>query len=404
MMRRSFDVYDYRATHYFRQLREFLGAVEINERLTKLERQLKSEKGLFLQNWVIPRQAWWVGLRQALEMVDTNKSFRRALTPLLEYPLQSAVKLSRFHNSMPDWKKDEFRSRLLSDDHPDDVLFELDTAADYYGMGYDITWIEPESIEGKQTTEFIAYAGDIEFEVECKSKEADAGRKIERAAFYRLADLVVPVIQKKGLCGKVSITVPKRLPTDNPWRSGIVDVLKEECEPKVHCFIHEGDVRIDIDLSRASHKALSLNSLYRSIDLQSQPYAHHVIAGKKTYSEIVSPVILRVESATRDEFLANVLISLRKANRQFSGNSSGIICCHLPEIESFEGLEKDSSLKTMTAKFFEKHANPYIYTVSYVSEARRDIIGQIILTDMPALIFRSNTYTGTLPDDIPLSS
>jgi hypothetical protein len=58
----------------------------------------------------------------------------------------------------------------------------------------------------------------------------------------------------------------------------------------------------------------------------------------------------------------------------------------------------------MTAEFFAKHARDLVYAVNYVSEARREMSGQVILTDMPALVFRSNTYAGSLADNVPLSA
>jgi len=110
-----------------------------------------------------------------------------------------------------------------------------------------------------------------------------------------------------------------------------------------------------------------------------------------------------VESAVKDEFLRTVLTSLRQANGQFTGERSAVISCRIPEVDSFEGLEEDSALKNMTAQFFGKHAGEIIYAVAYVSEARRETSGQVILSDMPSLIFRSNTYTGSLPESLQLS-
>ena len=335
-------------------------------------------------------------------MLDANISFRRALEARLIQPLQTAVKLSRFHSTMPQWKKDEFRSRLLGDHEPDDVLLELDTAAHYFTLGYEIDWIPPGAAEGRRTAEFVAHAGDIQFEVECKAKEADSGRKIERAAFYRLADLVVPILNDRSLCGTISITVPKRLPTDDRWRSLVLSSLRDNVAPSQSTLTIEGQAQLDINLVPAADKPQSFQTIIDSMDPASHPYAHHLVVGKRDGNLILNPIILRVESATRDEFLQNVLTSLRSANDQFSGESSGVICCRIPEIDSFEGLERDSALKNMTAVFFGRHARDLVYAVTYVSEARRQEQGQYILTDMPALVFRSNTYTGPLSDEVPL--
>lgn len=105
--RRLPEIRDYRARRYIQRLAEFLGEDEIERRLTRLALQLESESGFYLQEWVSPRQSWWIGFKVAMEMISTNQSFRGQLTPLLEQPFQTAVKLSRFHRLMPNWMKDE---------------------------------------------------------------------------------------------------------------------------------------------------------------------------------------------------------------------------------------------------------------------------------------------------------
>jgi hypothetical protein len=381
-----------------------LGEDEIEKRLTRLALQLESESGFYLQEWVIPRQSWWIGFKVAMEMISTRQSFRRQLTPLLEQPLQTAVKLSRFHRLMPDWMKDEIRSRLLHDENPNDVLFELDTAFHYYSLGYDIEWIKTRPDEAIQTAEFLAKFQGLSFEVECKSKEADAGRKIERAAFYRFADRLLPRLQTIGLMGRINLTLPARLPRDDKWQVDTTRTLES--------FYEVGDNEVEladgsianISLYQSDDRVRPFASVVEEMDPKSHPYAHHLIVGKRRGHNIANPLILRVESVRRDLFLTNVLRSLRAADDQFSGEYPGVICCRIPEIDSFEGLQQDSALKNMTAKYFADHSKDFIYAITYVSEARRQISGNVILTDMPALIFRSNMFTGDLPDDVPISA
>ena len=116
MKRRSLEIHDYRAGHYFRRLIEFLGPEGINQRLSKIDKQIQSASGIYLRNWVVPRAAWWLGLKEARAIIQRNGSFRRAITILMERPLQTAVKISILHRTLTASKRNEFRSRILADD------------------------------------------------------------------------------------------------------------------------------------------------------------------------------------------------------------------------------------------------------------------------------------------------
>lgn len=402
--RRLQDVRDYRARVYFERLKKFLGESEVKQRFSRLDRQLNSESGISLSEWVIPRQTWWIGLRQAFQMLEERQSFRRSLTLELEFPLQTAVKLSRFHSYMPDWKKKETRSRLLNDDYPDDVIFELDTAFHYYYLGYEIEWLEPQADVGKRTAEFLVSYGQCEFEVECKSKGADAGRKIERAAFYRMADSLLPEMQSLNLMGTIKLTIDGRLPVNREWQNKVVDVILAHSKEGSYTVEPLDGTQVDIDLTPSNDLSVPFERVVRQMDPESHPYAHHLIVGNRIGDQIANPLIFRLESKVKDQFLQNVLSSLRDADDQFTGNRSAVICCRIPEIDSFKGLQEDSAIANMTARYFADHSKDFVYAVTYVSEARRQVQGRAIISSMPALIFRSAMYQGNLPDDMPLSA
>jgi hypothetical protein len=63
------SVMDYRAGAYFERLEKFLGTPEIDRRLTKINHQLASSSGLYLNYWVLPRTAWWRGFEEAREVI-----------------------------------------------------------------------------------------------------------------------------------------------------------------------------------------------------------------------------------------------------------------------------------------------------------------------------------------------
>lgn len=404
MRKRTLEAIDYRAGHYFRQLESFLGTMGIERRLASVDLALQTESDVYLRNWVLPRLSWWLGIREAREIIQRNGSFRRGVTLLMERPLQTAIKLSKFHRTMPDWKKEEFRSRILSKNFLDPTLFEIDCSAHFWQLGYDIEWFESQSDLDMKSSEFIAKGNGHEFEVECKAKQVDAGRRIERDLFYKTVDQLLPIIQKKELSGIIFLTVPSRLPRKTSWRDEAVQMIEERF------VVGSGTIRLDsgeildFDLRPADGSQGTMSDIAHKVDVSSHPFVHYAIIGAKNGNAITDPVVFRLESLKPGTFLDNILISLRKAESKFTGNRASLISCMLPEIDSFEGLEIDSAIHNMTCIFFENYARDFVNAVSYVSEVRREVEGAVILSDMPFLTYRNHKYDFKYGPDIPITN
>lgn len=402
MKRRSLEIRDYRAGHYFRRLSKFLGHEGIDKRLAKIDRQIKSSSGIYLRDWVLPRASWWLGFKEALAIIQRNGSFRRAIAVLMERPLQTAVKLSILHRTLSESKQNEFRSRILADDIIEPTLFEIDTAAHFWQLGYDIEWFEARSDSGERTPEFIAKRNGHEIEVECKSKQADSGRRIERASFYRLVDLLLPIIENKGLSGVIFLEVPSRLPRQTKWFQEAQQVFENRIESGSGSIVLSGDEKFLFDLHKADGSVVHLRELASLVDPVSNTYSHFAFMGQRRNDLISNPIVFRLDSKKRDTFLDNVLESLRNAQDQFTGTRSALISCMIPEIDSFEGLQSDSAIQTMTYQYFEKYSKDCVNAISYVSEITREEEGGVINSDMPSLTFRNHKYNTKFGPDIPV--
>jgi hypothetical protein len=402
MKRRSLEINIYRAGQYFRRLIKFLGPEGINQRLSKIEKQIQSASGIYLRNWVIPRAAWWLGLKEARAIIQRNGSFRRATTILMERPLQTAVKLSVLHRTLTASKRNEFRSRILADDILEPTLFEIDTAAHLWQLRYDIEWFENRSDSGERTPEFIARRKGFEFEVECKSKKADAGRRVERATFFRFVDLIFPIIEKKGLSGIIILEVPSRLPRQTKWFQEAQQAVEDRFESGSGSVVLSGDEQFFFDLHIADGSVVHLKKLASMVDPVANTYSHFAFMGQRRNDVISNPIVFRLDSKKRDAFLDNVMESLRNAQQQFTGTRSALISCLIPEIDSFEGLQSDSAIERMTKHYFEEYSKEFINAVSYVSEMNRVDEGGVIVSDMPSLTFRNHKYNEKFGPDIPV--
>jgi len=401
MKRRALDVHDYSAGKYFSRLEELLGSDEIESRLARIEHEIRVESGIYLREWVVPKRAWWLGFRDARAIFHAGGSFRRAITPIMERPLQTAVKLSILHSNMPERKRREFASRILGDDILTPTLFEIDCAAHFHALGYDIEWFEVAE-NGVRSPEFIAKQDGVQIEVECKAKMADSGRRVERAAFYRTVDELIPVISQKALCGAILLTFPRRFPTRPAWRSEAARALEQQLAGGRTTISLSSGERFECDLRPMDGSEVSAQAIADQMAANANPYAHFAISGTPSRNAIRDPLIFRLESEKKDAFLQNVLDSLRTAEAQFTGTRAAIINCMIPEVDSFEGLQADSAIQKMTYFFFDRYARPFVNAVSYVGEMKREAQGMVILSDMPSLTFRNHKYDTAFGPEMPV--
>lgn len=125
----------------------------------------------------------------------------------------------RIHGALPAAVKTPFEGRLRN--AVDSVhgfrpfAYEISIAAHLMDKGWDVDFVD---YSGTGQFDFLARLGAVEVEVECKSTSGDTGRKIHRQEVNRLADLLLPSIQRlaevKG-CHLLRITVPERLGKSN---------------------------------------------------------------------------------------------------------------------------------------------------------------------------------------------
>jgi hypothetical protein len=402
MRQRTLEIHDNSAGRYFRSLESFLGSEEIEKRLKQVDLEIRSATGAYLDYWVMPRLSWWLGFIEARAIIERNGTFRRALTQRMEYPLQTAIKLSAFHRNMPDFKKEEYRSRILSDGILEPTLFEIDCAAHFWQLGYDIEWIESKSDVGEKTPEFIAIRDEVKIEIECKSKRSDAGRRIERRLFYRVIDNLLPIVQEFKLMGSIQMTIPLRIPAGNSWHNTTKETFRENLAAGAKSITLSDGTIIESNLSPIDGSTINISDISKIYDQASNPHAHYAIMGTRDGKSITNPISFKLVSEKPDTFLHNVLESLRTAAGQFSGERAAIISCMIPGIYSFMGLQENSAIKSMTYHFFEKYAGEFINAVSYVSDPIREFDGSVIMSDRSSLSFRNHKYSEKFGPDIPI--
>ena len=221
LISRTLDVLDTEVIDYVLFFENYIGTEEIYQKFSQIDRTMQIESGYYLRYWVIPNYSFWLEYRQARRLL-TEKDKRVELNSTSKRPIGISATLKLFKSSMPAELWNEYRRRILGDENLQPIFFELDTALHFWGMGFDIEWIEPSDISGVRIAEFIASTDSMTIEVECKSKSADSGRKILRKQFYRLIDDVAIDLVSDKLTGRISISVPDRLPSNENWKKQLI--------------------------------------------------------------------------------------------------------------------------------------------------------------------------------------
>lgn len=353
---------------YMEFLEEYLGVEEVNQRLKKINRAIKIESGTYLHYWLLPNSIFWLGLEEARQL-SANKTRYNKRPQSLERTIEIAAKLQALDYSMSPRVRNDLRARILNNEDLSPIFFEIDTAAHFWQLGYDVEWAEPVDKPRSRIPEFTLTNGKNKVEVECKSKQADAGRKISRPNFYRLVDEIAAPLSAAGYTGKVRIIVRDRMPIKDSWKKQVDKAIGQLLSSKT-LQIQLGDgTDITIDLHKLGGITIPAENIIAEAQKNKYPYSYLAIFAKEYSKSSVNPLIFELKSQTNDHFLQGIFENLKDANHQFTGDNASIICCFVPEVDSFAGLQQDSELFNMTKVFFKKHAKPFLLAVSYSSNS-----------------------------------
>jgi hypothetical protein len=394
-------------SRYLLKLEQFLGTQNVERRIKAVGHALQSEPGpIYKQFWLYPQVAWWLGLRDARQLRAQGKAFHAPgrVTPRIDLCLETAVQIAYLYSTMPQRTRQDFQRRLLAKDPLRPVLTELHTAAHFWQMSYDITWIDPSGTSHKRSPEFLASREGTVIEVECKSQTVDAGRMVGSPHFYRLADRIAKACMAATFMGDISITVPERLPVSAAW--------SQELMASVQAHLHEGEgqfalsdtTAVTLNLQRHDNRELSRDHVQQHAQRLHGGSSSLAFLSSRPQDAWMNMVYIRLISQRPDHILKHIFDDIRDARRQLSGDHAALITCFIPEIDSFESLrEPSSNLSAMTHTFFEKHGKDFVYAVSYFSDGHLDgIDSEGCVTGSPAIIYRNPYYDTKYGEGFPL--
>jgi hypothetical protein len=345
---------------------------------------------------VLPKNAFWLGMKEGVQFLRNRIPFGGNLSNNMKFPLETAAKLMIFSDTMPEKKSKEFRDRLLGSDTVSPILFEIDTTAHFWQLGYDIQWHLPSNETGVKSAEFIARDASRFIEVECKSKTPDAGRKIQRKNFYRLIDEIRKLIANVKGSGTIRILLPEKLPAQLNLQKKILEAISFNLQNGIHNVVLDDGVEISLDVK--GEIEVDFKDLIQMVSEIRKPHSEIAIQFAENNKKYHNPWIICVDSKQNDQFLVDIFESIKDANRQFSENYPSLICCFIPEVGDFSELGGDSALANMTKNFFINHASQCVFAVSYISDAKSDNFGIVTSKSMPSITFENPNYDKRLGD------
>ncbi|MDA2933325.1 hypothetical protein MYX82_03170 [Acidobacteria bacterium AH-259-D05] len=299
--------------------------------------------------------------------------------------------MSNLYAGMSNAKREEFRRRIIKSDNISPVLMEIDMAAHFWQMGFDLEWAESKS-QGQKIPEFVCISETLSYDVECKTKTVDAGRMIAWPRFYRLADLVVEQLRARNLHGDVRIVTPDRLPSDTKWQASVVDAIAKQSPGPSKELVLDDETLITTSLM-VKDTVIPMQEINSHIASVQKQFTHVIFhSTERAGTECVNPIIVCAESKRSDAFLKSVLEDLREAKRQLSGKRAGIIVCFVPEAQSFRKASNESALRKLTEGFFENHAPDSLHGVTFIADRQTATFANNVETLYPSITFHNSRY------------
>ena len=305
---RSTDVITPDIPRYIKFLEEYLGVEEVTRRLEQINRAIQTESGSYLHHWLLPNSTFWLGLQEARQISHKQISYNQ-LPRSIERAVEIASKLKILQQSMPLRVWNDLRSRILGSGYLSPIFFEIDTAAHFWQLGYDIEWSEPTGKPKSRIPEFTLTSLDKRRSmVECKLKRADAGRKILRPSFYRLVDELAAPLSAEGYTGKVLIVVPDRMPTNDTWKKQVINAIDQLLHStNVQLRLDDG-TEITTDLHRLGRVIIPAKKAITEAQATKHPYSYLAIFAKEYGKILTNPVIFELKSQKDDHFIKDVFI------------------------------------------------------------------------------------------------
>jgi hypothetical protein len=295
-----------------------------------------------------------------LSLEREGKSLRKHATPdLMKACGYLKVINAIFHQSEAAVVR-KLQSVLLDDDTVRSFLFELDIAINFLYRGHDVQFVD---LQDLGTYDLLVSDGQHELEVECKTKSADAGRKITRSNFYLLCDVLITDLAPLTESFAILFKCDGRLSGSQELFHAVADEIKR-CRIATR---DKGQVEIlqfEITNLPPGLQIRTNEEAATALAPHWSPDAHYSVWSN------VETLIVGCESTNRDRVLKAIYEDLKRGAGQVSKTRPSMLACQLEEIddEDWSKLTGETGLAAMTGRLLVNPDRNHINHVVYSSD------------------------------------
>lgn len=370
------DVYEHNIPAIIKTVTLFLGKESLDRRIATAEKMLVAAGSLYRENFVIPRQSLWIGTRDIRKSLRDGSFKLKSASPTVVAAIHHLACIHSVLHTMPSWKKNDFRTRLMDKSGGDlPALIEIVAASRIVNYGGALKWVAERGSGERIFDILVSFKGE-KLEVECKAKTVDAGRKLARASIYQFGDKIRSTGIFRGLEPRlVTITMDSRFPVDQHRQRDLLDMIKALASDGGSKNLDDGTISVD-KVSEEDLKIRARNEL--------REFEHRLVGPK---------LVVSLQSRKPDQMISSIEADLRDALKQFSGNRPAAIICYVPEIGSFAGTEKNGTATfALVHRFLTRPDAKNIVSLTFMSDPTIDFRSNEVETEIPCVRFVAHKF------------
>jgi hypothetical protein len=186
---------------------------------------------------------------------------------------------------------------------------------------------------------------------------------MERPAIYQFADEMVSKVPEltKGESSCLEIVVDARFPREKSVQAELVRRVSALVKGENPDLYNHRDVTIE-------RLVVSRDELFSLMASEPEQFERRALV----FDRFKRPVLLvRFRSRRPDRLIGAIEEDLKKALKQLSGERPGLIVCHVPEVESFEGVQAKMTATTqMVERIASRPDARNLVSVTFISDAQ----------------------------------
>lgn len=354
------ELIDKEAHKEFRRFLENTGHTNWEEKIKKLNslpRFRAPSPNVYLE-YLANRNPLAKHIEIYLTLEREGKSLRKHASPALMKACGSLQVVNAIFRESDRNIREKLKSILFDDDTAKAFMFELDIATHFFQRGYDVRFVD---LQGIGTFDLLVSSDQWECEVECKTKSADAGRKITRSNFALLCDVLSADLPPLTESMAVLIKCDGRLSGNQEFFHAVAAEIKK-CRIALRDSGQIESVGFQIKKLSSGLQIRTHEDAAKTLAAHWTPNAHYFVLSN------AETLVIGCESTDKNRVLKAIYEDLRHGAGQLSKTRPSMLACQLGDIqdEDWNSLQGETGLAAMSGRLLgspeRRHVNRVVYS------------------------------------------